>query len=361
MSLFSVNPRCRCTATAFAAALCCCITAARAQSTEAPAQETVHFGTFENDMKFDTDRYYTNGVQISVKHARDQRGDFSRMAVRQACAWFGCEDATLLTSQTNYGQLMYTPADITIAAPQPLDRPWAGLLYVEQSYALLSPDRRTLTTLSAQAGVTGPASLAEQAQKAFHKIIDRPPPQGWDHQIGGSLAVMASAERRTAVESLSLSIGDDVEVRTAGFWRVAAGNLMTYAAGGLAVVVGKDLPEVSPPPPGIGNKLAPKRVSLPTCMWRWLQCTAFGSVEGRLMGRNLFLDGRLFRDDPSVKRRKFVTDLIVGTRFDFPDTRTAEHGPWFIQFKVTRRSREFSATVPVPRHRVAAITLGTEF
>ena len=52
---------------------------------------------------------------------------------------------------------------------------------------------------------------------------------------------------------------------------------MTYAAGGLAVVVGKDLPAVSPPPPGIGNKLAKAAVrARRTCMMTWLQCTAFG-------------------------------------------------------------------------------------
>jgi hypothetical protein len=235
------------------------------------------------------------------------------------------------------------------------------LLYVEQSYALLSPDHRTLTTLTAQLGVTGPASVAEEAQKLIHKIMDRPRPVGWHNQIGGSLAVMASVERRTALEGLSIDLPGDVQMNTAGYWRLAAGNTMTYAAGGLAVVIGKDLPAVSPPPPGIGNKLAKKSFGTTTCMLKWLQCTAFGAIETRLMGRNIFLDGRLFRVDPSIKRRNFVTDLIVGTRIDFPNTRSASHGPWFIQYKVTRRSREFRSSIPVPRHRIAAITLGTEF
>lgn len=359
MSLFSFNPRVRAGVALFTPALLACGVA----HAQAPGQqqETVHFGTYENDSFFDTDRFYTNGVQLSIKRSRDQRSDFARALTRRACIWLGCEDSVLLTSQTNYGQLMYTPSNITLAAPQPQDRPWAGLLYVEQSYALLSPDHRTLTTLSAQLGVTGPASLSEDAQKLFHKIMDRPAPKGWHNQIGGSLSVMASAERRTALDALSIKLPGDVQLNTAGYWRLAAGNTMTYAAGGLAVVIGKDLPEVSPPPPGIGNKLAKDSFGPTTCLIKWLQCTAFGAVETRLMARNVFLDGRMFRDDPSVKRRNVVTDLIVGMRLDFPDSRTASHGPWFAQFKITRRSREFRSSLPIPRHRMAAITLGTEF
>lgn len=324
-------------------------------------QERVHFATYENDLFFDTDRFYTSGVQLSIKRSRDARGAVARGLTRGACAWFGCEDSVLLTSQTNYGQLIYTPSNITISAPQPQDRPWAGLLYVEQIYALLSPDQRTLTTLTAQAGVTGPASLSEQAQKLFHKIIDRPEPKGWDNQIGGTLALTASAERRSAIDSLSAALPGDVRLNTAGYWRLAVGNTMTYAAVGLAVVVGKNLPPVSPPPPGIGNKLVQDAAGATACMLSWLQCTAFAAVETRLMGRNIFLDGRLVGDDPSVQRRKVVTDLMMGVRFDFPQTRSASHGPWFLQLKATRRSREFRSAVPVPRHRIGAITLGTEF
>jgi lipid A 3-O-deacylase len=133
----------------------------------------------------------------------------------------------------------------------------------------------------------------------------------------------------------------------------------------MAIVIGKDLPPVSPPPPGIGNKLARGGAATPgadtACLAPWLQCTAFGSVEGRVVAYNVFLDGRPWRDDPDVKRRKFVHDLVAGTRFDFPGTRTASHGPWFIQFKITRRSKEFRSSLPVPRHRFAALTIGTEF
>ena len=345
-----------------ALALAASVGSAQAQQTPA-LQDKVHFFTYENDSRFMTDRFYTSGVQFSIKRSTDERGDLARSVTWRLCRWVGCDASGVFTSQANLGQLIYTPRDITRSEPQPFDRPWGGLLYYEQAYSFLSADQRSLTTLTGQIGATGRLSLAEPAQKAFHRLLDRPRPQGWDNQIGGSLAAMLSAEQRTARPALSFDLPRDVRLNTATYWRVAAGNIQTYAAAGVAVVMGKDLPEVSPPPPGIGNKVASemrKGVNV-ACMVPWVQCTAFGSFEARAVAYNVFLDGRLFRNDPSVKRRTFMHDLVLGTRLDFPDTRTASHGPWFLQVKVTRRSPEFRSSIPVPRHRVFAVTIGTEF
>ena len=340
---------------------------AQAQDQEqAQERDAVRFFTYENDSFFRSDRFYTSGVQLSVKRASDRRGRFARAWSEPLCRWAGCGDARLLTSQSNLGQLIYTPQDITVRAPQPFDRPWAGLLYVEQAYAFLSPDQRTLTTLSAQLGVSGRLSLAEPTQKTLHRLFDRPAPEGWDNQIGGTLAVMLSVEKRRALDALSLDLGGDVRLNSAAYWRLAAGSIMTYGAAGVAVVVGKDLPAVSPPPPGIGNKLAGGAAQrgpavLTSCLAPWLQCTGFASLEARAVGYNLFIDGRLLHDDPSITRRKLVHDAVLGMRFDLPTTRSARHGPWFVQVKLTRRSPEIKSPLPVPRHRVAALTVGTEF
>ena len=341
------------------AAGCCSAPAQEAP----PLQDKVHFFTYENDSRFMTDRFYTSGVQFSIKRSTDERGAFARSVTQRLCRALACDASSLFTSQANLGQLIYTPRDITRREPQPFDRPWGGLLYYEQAYAFLSADQRTLTTMTGQIGATGRLSLAEPAQKAFHRLLDRPQPQGWENQIGGSLAAMISAEKRTARPALSFDLPRDVRFNTATYWRVAAGNIQTYAAAGVAVVMGKDLPEVSPPPPGIGNKIAsPMRKGVNVaCLVSWVQCTAFGSFEARAMAYNVFLDGRLFHNDPSVKRRTLVHDLVLGTRLDFPETRTARHGPWFLQVKVTRRSPEFRSPIPVPRHRVFAVTIGTEF
>ncbi len=97
---------------------------------------------------------------------------------------------------------------------------------------------------------------------------------------------------------------------------------------------------------------ASARLALPApCGVPRLRCTALGSVATGSAGFTLT------RDAP----RTTVRDTMLGMRFDFPDTRSAAHGPWFIQFKVTRRSAAIKSWMPIPRHRAATLTLGTEF
>ena len=62
-----------------------------------PLQQTVHFLTFENDARFSTDRFYTNGLQYSIKHADDRRGPFALRLTHTLCDWLACADSQLLT------------------------------------------------------------------------------------------------------------------------------------------------------------------------------------------------------------------------------------------------------------------------
>jgi lipid A 3-O-deacylase len=327
-------------------------------ATPAAAQEA-RFVTWENDSWFQTDRYYTNGIQFASRSAQDTRGEFTRRWTDRACRLFGCDDARFLLTQHSVGQLMYTPADITVATPQPFDRPYAGLLYSERQWLFLAPDETAITTLTARAGLTGKLSLAEPAQKLFHRIVERPEPLGWDHQVGNTLGVLVSVERRAAWSALSGGIAGKVRLHTAGHWRLAMGNLMSYAAGGVTVTIGKNLPLVSPAPPGVGNSVA---LPATACMWNWLQCTITLGAEARAMGYNLFLDGRPWKNDyPVVKSRRWVGDLTAGLRLDVPGTRGRDHGPWFAQLRVIRRTAEFRAPFKVPRHTIGSLTLGTEF
>lgn len=330
--------------------------------------------TLENDLFFRTDKYYTNGVQLTVSERLDSRFDITKTILEKACGLAGCgtDSAEFLGAHTRVGQLMYTPVNIRDPLPQPLDRPWAGLLYYAADYQFGSKDERVLTTITGQVGVIGPGSLAEQTQTWIHKATKNDLPRGWGNQIGGELGLLASIEKRYAIGEVAKTESNEkpVEIRTTGYWRIAAGNIMTFAGAGLGVAIGKDLPTVVPRESGgIGvksmwrNRVKEQSLSSAnsSCLFRWLRCFAFADAEVRLVAWNVFLDGAMFHDGPKVSKQPLVAEVSLGFRLDFPESRNSVTGPWFVQFKATRRSPEFTSIDPVPFQTFGALTLGTEF
>lgn len=107
----------------------------------------------------------------------------------------------------------------------------------------------------------------------------------------------------------------------------------------------------------VSSKAAPDG---PACLIRWLQCSAFGALETRVPIEDPIRIGWTAPQDapPSTK---LVAGLMLGLRFDFPDTREAGHGPWFVQLKLARRTPGYRGSIPMPRHAFGALTLGTEF
>jgi len=329
--------------------------------------------TFENDLFFNTDRYYTDGVQFEVKRRWTDPAEDPGALLTSACKYLGCEGQTPDVSHYKIGQLMYTPQRLWIREPQPADRPWAGMLYYAQDASFLNHDGSVLTTISGQIGITGPYSYAAQTQKWIHRTFSGTTPRGWSNQIGGEIGLMATVERRSSVGAFSYNPhSGGAQVRATSHWRIAVGNIMTYAGAGLTFVVGKNLSLVAERGPGldtkdnrlkvqIENKLDSITTRSRSCLVEWLECSASASIEARLMARNIFLDGTLFRDGPSVESRLLVADASLTGRLDFPLTRSSMTGPWFAQFRVTRRTPEFKSTTPVHSQSFGALTIGTEF
>jgi hypothetical protein len=355
--------------------------------------------TFENDLFFGTDKYYTNGAQISVKNRKDERSDATKAILTNVCAFAGCDSDVFKQSEIRFGQLMYTPVNISNPLPQPTDRPWAGMLYLASDYEFLSKNKDVLTTITGQVGVIGPHSFADKTQTWIHKTFDAPKPLGWSNQIGGQLGLLIAIEKRYELNKISRNFSkksdeiwandDDIQVRTNGYWRFVGGNIMTNAGVGLKITVGKNLPSIvsygngprdmntasnvkiidnidlnAPVLQTIDDLKVEKEIQVKkqsTCGFKWLRCTAFATVETRLVARNVFLDGPMFRDGPSVRKKPLVADASIGLRLDFPETNNDVTGPWFVQFKATKRTPEFKSNKPLVAQTFGALTIGTDF
>ncbi len=331
--------------------------------------------TFENDLFFGTDRYYTDGVQLLIKQRAIDESSVPVAFVKTLCRAVRCESDRIEFVRHKVGQLMYTPSRIAVAESQPFDRPWAGMLYYTREYELLSPSRETRTTLSGTVGIIGPGSLAEQTQKWIHRTFTGATPLGWDNQLGGELGLMALVEQRRAVPALSTSNAEGVQLKTTGSVRGAVGNIMTFVGIGGTIGVGKDLDPAAErtdgistkvlKPPGFVTQSVDKTRQPPAsraCLFSWLECSAYASVELRWMIRNVFLDGTLFRSGPSVEKKPLVADITLGVRLDFPQTRNEHSGSWYVSFAATRRSPQFyGRRGSVNPQSFGALTVGTEF
>lgn len=128
---------------------------------------------WENDTFGGTDRFYTDGISLAL--FRIEPGWLRSWSDRNGRA------ADQVSVSFEAGQIMVTPADTRRAVPDPMDRPYAGLLYGAVSFHF--QEGRAYHGLKLISGVVGPWSLAEDTQKWVHKRIGSGIPQGWGSQL----------------------------------------------------------------------------------------------------------------------------------------------------------------------------------
>lgn len=264
--------------------------------------------TFENDIFGGSDRDYTNGIRLDYISGRGDLPLVGRV-VRDNLDWLTEAEDWYMTFAL--GQSMFTPADITLAAPEPGDRPYAGFLYASVGIAADTGD--TLDVLALEFGVVGPASMAEETQTLVHEIIGAPEPRGWDTQLENEFAFRALYESKYQFEGDLLVEPFGLEVDFAPHWNVSLGTIDTSAGVGATVRLGQDLGDDYGPPrirPAVSSPGFFRDVS--GASWY-----IFGGIEGRAVARNLFIEGNTFGGVDGVDPKRFVADLQAGAAVQF--------------------------------------------
>lgn len=292
----------------------------------APASGAADVGTvsfvLENDLFYNLDQHYTNGVELAWTS-----GAAAPDWAQRAASWVPLfpEDRVVRTVY-RLGQAMFTPDDIEMANPPPGTRPYAGWLYA--SIGLIAESEHQLDQLQLTAGVVGPWSLAEPSQKLVHRITGAARPLGWDTQLKNEPGVVLSYQRswRSYLSERVAGFGIDVTPHVGG----ALGNVYTFADVGATVRFGRYLPRDYGPPridPGVPGS----RFFVPED--RRFGWYLFAGVSGRAVLRNIFLDGNTWRDSRSVDREPFVGDLQFGLAATLADVR--------VSYTHVLRTREF--------------------
>ncbi|UUX51638.1 lipid A deacylase LpxR family protein [Nisaea acidiphila] len=267
--------------------------------------------TIENDLVNGTDRDYTHGTAIQWTSPPNR----DPLNIGFFASPFVSRNADIrITYQL--GQNLYTPQDIERKPPDPDDRPYGAWLY--GAVGVVADDEDSLTSLQLSLGVVGPAALGEQVQSFVHSVIDSREPRGWDSQIKNEPALLLTFEKKWAESLLGAPYGYDIDASP--YIGGALGNVFTHINGGMMLRFGKDLPTKEYGPPRIQPSTPGSGYFEPTENFNWY---LFAGIEGRMVARNIFLDGNTFSDSASVDKELLVGDFTYGVVFNFGRTRVS--------------------------------------
>lgn len=288
------------------------------------AQDLRNGWTFywENDVFYETDRYYTNGfrqqldfpdgyVPVALRRSSSLANALDRLLNRfDSCV---ADKDTCFSFSRSLGQNFYSPNTIRSRRLIPGQRPYGAWLYYGSILNLKSVD--TLHTLEMDLGIVGPWAGGEFVQTNWHRLLrsvsgEETPidPQGWENQISNQPGLQALYRvKHRVIDGESPRMGRYFDlIPEAG---LALGSVYIYPHAGatarLGINISNDLgPDVIPATfvRGIDEEPPP-----------W-ELYVFGRAEGRYVLYNVFLDGHVddFESGHSVDREPLVDEYSYG-------------------------------------------------
>ena len=243
------------------------------------------------------DRFYTNGLRLGWTSAP---GAVPEMLRGLGATLWGAGEARLSIDLTHQ---IYNPADTVARNPGPRERPYAGVLMGH--FALVQDSPNTRSTLALGLGLVGPGAGGEGLQNGFHDLIGQGRVNGWSTQLKNEPLIQITSERtwRVPITSFAGFETDALPSLTA-----SVGNLRAYLQTGVTVRLGQGLQtDFGParPRPGVtgGDYFRTVRP------FAWY---IFLGADGRMVGRDLTLDGNSFENSRSVKKNPFVGEMQGG-------------------------------------------------
>lgn len=321
--------------------LCCALTLplhpARAESEE-EGDVSLWIVEYENDIFAGEDRYYTSGVRLTrIAEARTIPSWLESIARR----FPGFEDAEALPYSMAIGHNIYTPADIVNPAFPPDDRPYAAWLHVKFATGTIQP--RGADRVRVGLGIVGPAALGKQIQKGVHKAINTDNPVGWDTQLKNEPTLMLGYDRFRRILDWAdeETFGLDLSVMNGATF----GNAHTHLSSGAFFRLGHNLP----------NDMGPPRITPAASGSGWFQPSDslswyfYFGTEGRIVGRDLFIEGNTFGGRDGVDTRRLVGELFGGFVYTQGRFRAAYTHVW--------RNREFVGQLNAQDYGALSVSL----
>lgn len=279
---------------------------------------------FDNDYFLGTDAQYTDGAKLSNLYFIP-RVESSFLKIP-----FIHDDKKSHFVSLAVAQQIYTPDDTEESKLIIDDRPYAGWLYVE--FGLHQSSETELDSLLVQLGMVGQASLAEQTQKAAHKIIKNENPAGWDNQLSNELGVKITYEHKWRYV---LKQDNAIQTNIIPFLRASLGNVQTSAGSGVLIKYGwNPIQDFGSSPIERGGEsgipIAPNKLYGIHQPWSF---TFNLALEANLIAQDIFLDGNTFLDSHSIEKENFLLNVSYGL--------SARYKQYALDFIITMSSKHF--------------------
>lgn len=308
--------------------LCCLLllllTTSHVQAARPPAESWTFSFYLENDLFARTDKFYTNGIKLSwispeLEYFRDlewlqKNTRLSNLSNRIIDLLpFSKEAGIQRNLAVSIGQMILTPGDISREELITDDRPYGGWLY--GSVALHNKNNHKLSTIEIQAGLIGEWSLAQKTQDLVHEITRQEKANGWGNQIANEPGLALIYDRKLRIlrrKDIVRKLGGDMIVHYGG----VLGNVFTHINAGLEMRFGWNIPTdfgtalIRP----AGDTHAPADTSDPRydSSGTGFSLYLFAAASGRVVLRDIFLDGNTFADSHSLSKELLVGDYILG-------------------------------------------------
>ncbi|MES2513083.1 MAG: lipid A deacylase LpxR family protein [Bacteroidota bacterium] len=131
---------------------------------------------YDNDFFSATDRYYTQGIQLSIIHRVIKYSPLSYALIplkKGSVNYYGL----------HFEQDCFTPKSIRYDTLNYLERPFSAVFFVSHTLNSLNPEKQMALKTELDLGVIGPCARCEDEQKAIHRSLLNIQPLGWENQI----------------------------------------------------------------------------------------------------------------------------------------------------------------------------------
>ena len=136
-----------------------------------------------NDIVYQTDYYFTNGMDIARYSSDLPSGILAKLHLSS-------KRADIVFHSFSLRQDIFTPQNVNATDIQYGDRPYASYLLFSSRQTIINPSKRITRISTLQAGILGRFSGGERVQNGVHKLLPASKPVGgWQYQLNTDIVL----------------------------------------------------------------------------------------------------------------------------------------------------------------------------